>query len=312
MRCAVRPENAGGSLVSFLAAKYPYHSAEEWTRLAAEGRVLLNAAPPDPGRVLAAGDMVQYFPAEAPEPQSDLAVTVLYEDPDLIVINKTGDLPVHPAGRYFKNTLWWLLRERLNVPEPSIVNRLDRETSGVTLVAKTLRAARSCREQFNLRSVVKKYAALIEGSFEGPVHARGYIAPAAVSAVRKKQQFYPSDAAGPEAGREAQWAETLFTPVKRAGDISLVEALPHTGRLHQIRAMLLSLGRPVVGDKLYGLDETVFLRLAAGKMTLSDAARMRVGRQALHAGSLSFRHPADGRPMTITAPLPPDMLGLLG
>ncbi|OGR43829.1 MAG: hypothetical protein A2X35_08950 [Elusimicrobia bacterium GWA2_61_42] len=312
MRYTVRKEDAGGSLAAFLSARFPYHTPEEWTRLAAEGAVRLNDAPPEPGRVLAEGDLIQYFPAESAEPVSDLAVTVLYEDRDIILVNKTGDLPAHPAGRYFKNTLWMVLRERLNVPEPSIINRLDRETSGVTLVARNARAALACWRQFAARSVQKKYTVFTEGVFERAEIARGYIAPAAASAIRKKRQFEPSAALQPEPGREAQWAETLFTPVKSLKGFSVLEAIPHTGRTHQIRATLLALGRPVVGDKMYGLDENIFLRLVEDRMTPEDAVKMRLARQALHASELNFLHPADGRPMKVRAPLPADMQALLG
>lgn len=312
LRCVIRKENAGGPLISFLGARFPYHSPEEWARLAAAGAVRLNGDIPAPDRALAEGDIVQYFLADAPEPEVNTAVTVLYEDRDIVLVDKPGDLPAHPAGRYFKNTLWWLLRERLSVAEPSIINRLDRETSGVTLVAKNARAALACRRQFSERGVIKKYTAITEGAFERAVHARGYIVPAKTSAIRKKRQFEPSTEAGPAPGREAEWAETIFTPVKSAGGLSVLEARPHTGRLHQIRATLLFLGCPVVGDKMYGLDELIFLRMIEGRMTPEDPVKMRIARQALHAGELIFRHPADGRHMAVTAPLPPDMRGLTG
>ncbi|OGR66881.1 MAG: hypothetical protein A2081_03160 [Elusimicrobia bacterium GWC2_61_19] len=311
MRYTVPRENAGVRLVPFLAARFPYNSPEEWARLAGGGAVRINDALPEPGRVLMEGDVIQYFPAAAPEPDVDTAVTVLYEDRDIILVNKSGDLPAHPAGRYFKNTLWWVLRERLNVAEPSIVNRLDRETSGVTLVARNARAALNCRRQFAARSVIKKYTVVIEGAFERAVRARGYIVQAKASAIRKKRQFEPSAEARPAPGREAEWAETLFTPLKSAGGLSVLEAVPHTGRLHQIRATLSALGCPVVGDKMYGLDELVFLRMIEGRLTPEDSIKMRLARQALHAGELTFLHPADGRPMTITAPLPADMVRLL-
>ena len=99
---------------------------------------------------------------------------------------------------------------------------------------------------------------------------------------------------------------------ERRGGVSLLEAVPHTGRLHQIRATLSFLGCPVVGDKMYGLDEGIFLRFIEERTTPQDAAKMRLGRQALHASDLSFSHPSDGRPMVIAAPLPPDMRGLSG
>lgn len=312
MRYTVRREHSGGALAAFLAGRFPYHSPAEWAALAAGGAVLVNGAPAGPDLVLGENDVVLYSPARSAEPAVDRAVSVLYEDSDIIVVGKSGNLPAHPAGRYFRNTLWGVLRDSLGVAEPSIINRLDRETSGVTLVAKHQAAARACRRQFDDRRVTKTYLALTEGEFAAPARARGYIGPCPGSAIRKKRRFEPSAAEGPEPGREAQWADTEFFPVERRGALTLVKALPRTGRLHQIRATLLALGRPVAGDKMYGLDEGVFLRFVEGRLTPDDAALMRIGRQALHAAELSFLHPADGRPMTVAAPLPADLAGLPG
>jgi len=312
MRCAVRREHAGLELAAFLGARFPYHTAEDWARLAAEGAVLLNDAPPPPGRLLAEGDIVRYMPAGGPEPRVDTAFTVLYEDRDIVVVDKPGNLPAHPAGRYFKHTLWWALKERLGITNPGVINRLDRETSGVTLVAKNPIADRSCRAQFSSRGVTKKYIAIVEGAFPGPLLARGYMSSGSTAVIRKKQLFEPAAGPLPEPGRESQWAETAFTLLERKKDLSVVEAVPHTGRLHQIRATLLALGFPLAGDKIYGLDEGVFPRFLEDRLTEGDAAKMRLGRQALHAAELSFRHPSDGRAMTVKAPLPADMSALLG
>lgn len=311
MRYIILPEHAGRTVADFLGKRFPYHTAEEWGRLAGEGAVSVNDEPAGADLVLKANDVIGYCASGAAEPRVDADITVLHEDRDIVLVNKTGNLPVHPAGKYFKNTLWGILKDRFNVADPSIINRLDRETSGVTLVAKNSRAADICRRQFNCRSVIKKYMALAEGALEGPVHARGYIVNCADSAIRKKRRFEPACGELPEPGREAEWADTKFTPLERRGGVSLLEAVPHTGRLHQIRATLSSLGCPVVGDKMYGLDEGIFLRFIEERTTPQDAARMRIGRQALHASELSFSHPADGRPMAVFAPMPADMLGLI-
>ncbi len=311
LKSLVRREEAGAALETFLAARFPYHTAEEWAALAAGGALLVNGGPPDPARPLAEGDEVRYVPPAVPEPPVDDGVRVLYEDADIIAVDKPGNLPAHPAGKYFRHTLWWLLRERFGVAEPSLLNRLDRETSGVTLAAKHPAAAAACRAQFTARTVAKKYTVFAGGALEGPLEARGYLGPAAGSAVRKKRAFVRSLDDGPEPGREAQWAETLFLPVMRLDDLSVLEAVPRTGRLHQIRATLLALRLPVLGDKIYGPDEGLFLRFLEDRLTDGDRALLRLPRQALHASELAFRHPADGRPMKLNAPLPADMLALL-
>jgi 23S rRNA pseudouridine955/2504/2580 synthase/23S rRNA pseudouridine1911/1915/1917 synthase len=312
MRYIILPEHTGRTVADFLGKRFPYHTVEEWGRFAGAGAVSVNDRPAGAGLVLNENDVIGYCAGGVTEPRVDEAITILYEDRDIIVVNKTGNLPVHPAGKYFKNTLWGILKDRFDVAEPSIINRLDRETSGVTLVAKNRRAADICRQQFNCRSVIKKYTALAEGVLERPVHARGYIVNCADSAIRKKRRFEPAGGELPEPGREAEWAETKFTPLERHGGLSVVEAVPHTGRLHQIRATLSFLGCPVAGDKMYGLDEGIFLRFIEERTTPQDAAKMRIGRQALHASELSFNHPSDGRPMAVAAPMPPDMRGLLG
>ncbi len=310
LQCEVRREHAGLTVAAFLSARFPYHTPEEWAGFAGEGVVLVNSRRAAPVLVLGEKDIVRYLPAEKPEPRVDTAVTVLYEDRDIIAVNKTGNLPAHPAGKYFRNTLWAVLQNDLGVASPSIINRLDRETSGVTLVAKNPGAAAACRRQFNSRSVTKKYTVFTEGALAGPVRARGYLSRCAGSAVRIKQRFEPAGTEGPEPGREAAWADTEFRPLERRGGVSVVEAVPHTGRMHQIRATLFSLGYPVIGDKIYGPDEEIFLRFLEGRGTAQDAAKLRMGRQALHASELLFRHPSDGRQMAVSAPLPADMLEL--
>lgn len=312
MRYTILPEHAGRTVSDFLGKRFPYHTAEEWGRFAGAGAVSVNDRTAGADLVLNENDVVGYCASGVTEPRVDEDITILYEDRDIIVVNKTGNLPVHPAGKYFKNTLWAILQDRFDVAEPSIINRLDRETSGVTLVARNSRAAEMCRRQFNCRSVMKKYTALVEGALEGPVHARGYIVNCADSAIRKKRRFEPASGPTPEPGREAEWADTKFASLERHGGVSLLEAVPHTGRLHQIRATLSFLGCPVVGDKMYGLDEGIFLRFIKEQVTPQDAAAMRIGRQALHASELGFSHPSDGHPMVVNAPLPPDMRGLLG
>lgn len=311
LKCAVRREQAGRTLEAFLAGRFPYHTSPEWARLVTEGAVLVNELGATPDRVLDGGDTVRYLPPEKPEPGVDTAVVPLYEDRDILLVDKPGNLPAHPAGKYFRNTLWAVLKDRFGVETPNIINRLDRETSGVTLVARNPRAAAVCRAQFDDRSIKKKYTVFVEGVMAGPVRARGYLGPCAGSAVRMKQRFEPVAAEQPAPGRETEWADTEFTPLERYGGFTVAEAVPHTGRLHQIRATLLSLGCPVVGDKIYGPDERIFLRFLEGGGGAEDAARLRMGRQALHASELVFRHPADGRRMAVSAPLPADMRALL-
>lgn len=292
----VRSENAGGPLIDFLTARFTYHSREEWSRLIADGSVSVA----NPTR-LSAGDVICYVPKDLPEPPVDFSCQILHEDDLIAVISKSGDLPCHPGGRYFNNTLWALLKEKHGIADPIFVNRLDRETSGIMLIAKTAAAEKNLRSQFAATRVHKTYTAFVSGIVSEPGLAIGNLGPDPDSLIRKKQKF----TANPNGTSETAWE-----PIAVHGDITELKVSPRTGRLHQIRATLLACGLPIVGDKLYGADETLFLRFCKGVLTDADRATLRIKRQALHAAELSFRHPAFGRPVTFTAPLPEDLQSL--
>jgi 23S rRNA pseudouridine955/2504/2580 synthase/23S rRNA pseudouridine1911/1915/1917 synthase len=237
---------------------------------------------------------------------------VLYDDSALLVIDKPGDLPCHPGGRYFQNTLWWLLRNRYDEEPLSLVNRLDRETSGILLVARNKWAARELGRQFRAQSTHKRYLVLVEGLFpDSPIEARGFLVRDRESAVRKRRRFVPSTSPAPP-DEKALPCMTTLGRLHASQGVSLVEALPHTGRPHQIRATLSSLGYPVVGDKIYGPDEGCFVRFIQGGLTMEDKRLLRMPRQALHAAGLRFYHPATGMPLRIMSKIPEDMALLMG
>jgi len=298
------------ALLDFLGARFTYHTRDQWQGRIDEQRVLVNGAPAQAGRLLAAGDEVEFIAHDIPEPPVSFEIRVLREDYDIMVINKPANLPCHPAGRYFNHTLWAYLKTRHCLESPSLVNRLDRETSGLVLVAKHAKAEAKCRAQFAQRRVVKRYVVLVEGLFPETLRARGWLTPDPGSGVHKRRRFTSAepDSAIPES---AEWAETGFRFLRFVNGVSEVEAVLHTGRLHQIRATLSSLGYPVVGDKLYGPDPMMFVRFCTDALTEEDRLRLRMARQALHAAELEFEHPATGERVQAVAPLPPDMAAIL-
>ncbi|MFZ5774629.1 MAG: RluA family pseudouridine synthase [Thermodesulfobacteriota bacterium] len=311
LRVTVSPDAAGSSLLDYLARRFTYLSRQAWRAELAVGHLLLNDRSGQPDALLAAGDLLVYLPSVAAlaEPPVVLDYGVLYEDEHLLVVDKPAPLPCHPGGRFFSHTLWALLRERQGLARPALVNRLDRETSGIVLVAKTRGAARSCQEQFLAGAVEKEYLALVEGEAEFWEHeAVGWLAPDPASQVRKKVRFHPLPAKAESGGVACVTA--LRRLVARAG-LSLLAVMPRTGRCHQIRATLFALGLPVVGDKLYGLDETLFLRFMEDGLTDADRALLRLERQALHAARLCIRHPESGREMEFRSPAPPAFSRLL-
>lgn len=311
MRRTVREADAGTQLSEFLAARFTYHSGPEWVRLVNDGRVTVNGSAVPPETPLAAGDALAYIAEDLPEPPVDERVRIVFEDAHFAVVNKPGNLPSHPGGRYFNHTLWAILKTRMGFQSPILINRLDRETSGLIAVAKTPEAARHLSRQFAARLAVKRYTVFVEGPFPDHTEAAGRLVPDPDSAIRKKRRFVPAQKDG-TAETGADWAETVFERVQPyANGLSIVHAHPRTGRLHQIRATLHALGHPVVGDKLYGVDETLFLRFCSDTLTPGDTDRLRMGRQALHADYLRFKHPASGVLLEFTLPLPEDMQALL-
>jgi 23S rRNA pseudouridine955/2504/2580 synthase/23S rRNA pseudouridine1911/1915/1917 synthase len=302
-------EFPGVAVGDFLARRFPYHTRTEWEERVAKGRVRVNGAPVDVGRVLREGEIVDHLSDDVPEPRANLNVVVLYRDEDILVVDKPPNLTTHPGGRYFHHTLWAVLKEKHGVEDPSFVNRLDRETSGLVVVACNDKAAAKCRKQFADRRVEKRYLTLVEGHFPPECEAEGVLVEDTAFGKHKRRIFKPRVACAE--GEEGDQASTLFRLVRTAGPISEVEAVPATGRLHQIRATLYWLAYPVVGDKLYGVDPTMFLRFCTDAMTPVDRLRMRMDRQALHAAGLKFRHPRTGKWLEFDLPLPDDMAAVL-
>ena len=313
IRFQIPKDRAGVSLLDFVTSRFPYHTREGWAEAIAAKRLRVNERATAVDRVLQYRDVIEYTGADIREPAANLHVERVFEDSEILVVNKPPNLACHPGGRYFHHTLWAVLRNEFGIESPAFINRLDRETSGLVLIAKTEGAEKNCRAQFAGRAVEKRYIGLVEGEFPERILATGYLVEDPASPVKKKRLFVPCAVeAPPLAGaRESEWAVTEFRRLAVHGAISAVEARPATGRLHQIRAVLEALGFPVVGDKLYGGDPGVFLRFCREELTDDDRRKLRLDRQALHAAGLRFRHPRFGKPISLEAPLPEDMAELM-
>ena len=290
----VSPLQGTVNLDGYCARRFTYFTREQWKEEILRGKVSLNGKViRNPAADLKSGDILAYDESGIVEPSVDEGIHLLYEDEWFVAVDKTGNLPVHPAGRYFNNTLVSLLEDRYGC-RLYPVHRLDRETSGVILLAFDARSVESLSDSISHGS--KEYLALVHGNF--PDHEMIVdlpLGPDAASAVRKKRKAWKD-------GTER--AKTRFGKVLAAGDISLVRCLPETGRLHQIRAHLLSAGFPIVGDKLYGKDETAFLTFIKHGLTPEIEKLLILPRAALHNAKMVFRHPQTKQQMTIRAPLP--------
>jgi RluA family pseudouridine synthase len=290
----VPPLSPAQHLSSYLAGRFSYLTQDQWNKEIADGRLSLDDVTVyDPAVLLKGGEALAWDGSGIVEPEIDDKITILYEDEWFIAVNKTGNLPVHPSGRYFNHTLTAMLEDRCG-RKVYPVHRIDRETSGVILL--TFDGKSAGELSFALAEGSKEYLALVHGNFpdEGLIVDLP-LGRDAASAVKKKQKAWLGG---------TQKALTRFQKILTAGDISLVRCFPETGRLHQIRAHLLAAGYPIVGDKLYGQDETAFLTFVRKGWTAELKKSLLLPRCALHAARLVFLHPQTQDKMVIRAPLP--------
>ena len=267
-------------------------------RLIEEGCIRVDGRVQKARYAVAADDRIEIeVPPAVPLPLEPEAIPldILYEDDDLLVLNKPPGLVVHPgAGRRTGTLVHALLAHCGALPgiggveRPGIVHRLDRDTSGVMVVAKTEAAHHSLSLQFKARTIRKQYLAIVHGTVK---QGAGRIE----AAIGRREHDRKRMGVRKEGGREAR---TAFKVLRRLPGMSVLLLGLETGRTHQIRVHLAHIGHPVLGDQAYG-----------GRMEReSDAG---IPRQMLHAWCLGFRHPRTGEWHTHTAPVPPDMLALL-
>jgi 23S rRNA pseudouridine1911/1915/1917 synthase len=264
---------------------------QEWIK---SGRVLVNSSPQKPSYPVRAGDAIDVQPAEPPPLRAiaeEIPLAVLYEDADVVAIDKPAGMVVHAGAGIHSGTMVNALLHRFGALSgiggplrPGIVHRLDRFTSGVLLVAKNDRAHRALAAQFSGREVKKLYLALVHGN-PGPECGR-IERPIARDPVRRVRMT-----ARLAEGRAA-WSEYQVT--LRFPGFALLEVRIGTGRTHQIRVHLSSIGHPVVGDTLYGAPKTV-------------PGMPELGRYFLHAHRIQFRSPSTGEPVEVVSPLPPEL-----
>jgi 23S rRNA pseudouridine955/2504/2580 synthase len=278
----------------YLSERFDYLSRSAWQKEIESGKLTLNGITcRSASQKIKSGDALSYDGREIVEPDVDTEFSILYENEIMVVLDKPGDLPVHPAGRYFNNTLTMLYEKRY---EKKIfpVHRLDRETSGIVLCAKKSEDAAALSKA--LSDGVKEYIAIVEGIFpDNKMLIDVPIGHDAESPVMKKRKAF-SDA--------EESACTVIKKITTFGLYSLVRCYPQTGRLHQIRVHLLYAGYPIVGDKIYGGDETCFLDFIDKGMTESLRDRLTLPRCALHAVKLKIKHPVTKKEMLFNSPMP--------
>jgi 23S rRNA pseudouridine1911/1915/1917 synthase len=281
----ISAEEEGVRIDKFLTTRFPHHSRTYFQHLIDIGCVLINGEPVKKKTLPEEGDEIEVLFQATPEASlaaENIPLEILYEDEHILAVNKPAGMVVHPAPGHWSGTFVNALLGHCKDIAPSsdpirpgIVHRLDKETTGVLLAAKTLQAHQKLIELFSTRQIEKLYLAICQGR-----PANGTInMPIGRHPVHRKEMTVLPD------GREA------ITEIQVAAfneKISLVLARPRTGRTHQIRVHLKHLGCPVVGDALYG-------------------KRNDCERHLLHAYKLCFEHPITGSPIRLVAPIPQDM-----
>jgi 23S rRNA pseudouridine1911/1915/1917 synthase len=303
----------------YLVDRIPFLSRTSLQRLIREEAVTVNGRIPRASTTLRKGDVVIAVlpppPSTAITPQ-DLPLDIVYEDEHLIVINKPDDIIVHPARSHKSGTIinglaYHFLHRSASggalsrigeaLARPGVVHRLDRHTTGIMVAAKTDTAHWRLGHQFERRTVEKRYLAVVHGRFS-PAAEVIDLPLGRHPTVREKYAVRWDPTGKPSV--------TIARVRELYDDFTLLELELKTGRTHQIRVHLTHRGHPIVGDDLYG-----GARFRAGEVIPKGAAAQRpaplIGRQALHAALLGFRHPVTNQPMTFLAPLPPDLRQLI-
>jgi len=323
------PADAKGQRLDlFLAAQLDGVSRSRVQLLIDQGDVLVNSLVEKASLKLRGGERIDVTGEPHPAPlkatAEDIPLDVVFEDSDLAVVNKPAGMMVHAGAGQSEdarsrgtlvNALLFRFKKLSSTGgelRPGIVHRLDKDTSGLIIVAKNDRAHQTLGEMFSSRQINKTYVALVEGAVE---RAKGTInaAVARDPLRRTRMTVRPMD----NARQATSHYEVVRRLVTRFGKFTLIKVRIETGRTHQIRVHMASIGHPVVGDTLYGaaghLTDQVASNLPMSKAARRNAApeRLRLGRNFLHAARLEFPHPRSGKLLTLEAALPAELEAFL-
>ncbi len=305
----VEAEHGGLRIDMYLALQLSPYSRVQLRRAVQEGAATVDGRTVKPSFRVQPGQRVEVVeldvPEEGPVPEP-IALDVLFEDEHLVAINKPAGMVVHPARGHWSGTLTNALAHHFNQlsdaggrHRPGIVHRLDRDTSGVILVAKSNRAHYALADLFQSREVTKEYLAVVAG--EPDRDADRIVQPIGPHPYQREKMAIR------RRHPKAREAETRFEVAERLGGFAVVRVLPRTGRTHQIRLHMAHIGCPVLCDRLYGGRSRL---LRSDLFDGGDATEL-LTRQALHAHRIALQHPLTRQPLDITAPLADDLRKLI-
>lgn len=301
----VKADLAHLSLLDYLCSRFPYRDRAGWKAEIDQHRLMVNGKPGRPQTQLSVGSRVSYT-APRREPEVARDIITIYEDEHLLVVDKPAPIPVHADGIFITNTLINILRVQTKNPDLSLGHRLDRETSGVLVLAKDRGITAKLMRSFEDSGVQKTYLAVVRGEVPWKdLDVKGWMAQKKDSQVSVRQWLSPTKI------DEGKDSFTRFKRLEALRGCTVLQCQPLTGRTNQIRVHLESAGFPIVGDKLYGRTDEEFIAYVTHMKKGGD---QRTGgpwehpRHLLHAWKLALKHPATGAPMQWEAPMRGDML----
>jgi RluA family pseudouridine synthase len=290
----------------YLTSRFTYLTGQEWQQRLIQRRVFLNEKSCTGDEIVLSNDIISYNMTDFVEPPADLNYKIVYEDDWLLGIDKPGNLLVHHNGKSFRSNLIYQLRY-VHSPaylDAGIVNRLDRETSGIVIVAKNREALKKMNTLIKERKIYREYIALVYGI---PIPPSGKIdLPIGKKENSKiKYRFCIN-------GKNPKHALTRFTTIRVFKKrYSLLNLFPETGRTHQLRVHLHGIGHTILGDKLYGMTDDEYINWRQNPDNTEILKNLAFNRQALHCSKVIFKHPFTNTRCKITASLPNDLNSFL-
>lgn len=338
----------GLELAEYMAKRFTYYNSEAWSQHIQNGEVFLNGSSVPPSQVLKLGDEVKYMARSRPEPLVPKKIPIVFEDQDIVVVNKPAHIPVHPTGRFLRNTMIHVLKKQMGLDFLVLAHRLDRETTGLCVLSKTPLGKDKMYWQFYNNEIDKTYWALAwgepqkrSGVIDAPIGSAHGPESRSKSPIRIKQEVMGAKSRTAKTKYHTlstlwidapDWNPPTWPALERLkkGEwnapwpVSLIECKPITGRTNQIRVHLGEIGTGLLGEKLYDPEEAVFMQIKGQEPDFDEgnkkgqfmkippnlAPRLVLDAHALHARRLEFRHPRTGKIMSIEAPAPKSWEGL--
>jgi 23S rRNA pseudouridine1911/1915/1917 synthase len=292
----VKPPTKQVPLLDYMSSRFTYRPRETWAGLIENGNVLLEGKPTTAETLVSAGDMIATTIVDPNPPDANYAYTIVYEDENLLAVNKPSNLRVHGRGRYIHANLIHHIRHvrEVSYPESSLINRIDANTTGLVLLSKNQQTLIAMQKLFQIREIEKTYLAIVKGV---PAETSGVVTQP-IGQLPSADGVYRYGTS--ENAKKIKDAETHWKLVRPIGEgFSLVELSPKTGRTHQLRVHMAAIGHPLAGDAVYQLSDEDYMIWCDHPERFPELG---FHRHALHCWKYNFVNPVDQRPIEISAP----------